>query len=50
MKTLPLLTCIASCAGIPSLTGYAKTDGGHRKKPNIIYILADDLGRADDQH
>lgn len=47
MKTLPLLTCITSCVGIPSLTGYAKTDGGHSKNPNIIYILADDLGRAE---
>jgi len=29
------------------LTGDAKTDGGHSKKPNIIYILAEDLGRAE---
>ena len=29
------------------MTGDAKTDGGHSKKPNIIYILAEDLGRAE---
>lgn len=47
MKTLPLITCITIFTGTSSLVGFAKTNAKFNNKPNIIYILADDLGRSE---
>lgn len=46
MKTSHLLACTVALSNV-SLAGYAEMGIGQSKKPNVIFILADDLGRAD---
>ncbi|MEG1738026.1 MAG: arylsulfatase [Odoribacter sp.] len=48
MKTTHLLLSLTALAGVIPVVGNAQTKVKNKdKKPNIIYILADDLGRAE---
>lgn len=48
MKTTNLLLSLTALAGVFPVQGNAQTKkAAKEKKPNIIYILADDLGRAE---
>lgn len=48
MRTTNLLLSIAALAGVfPASADAQNKSKGKNKKPNIIYILADDLGRAE---
>lgn len=47
MKTIPLILSVTTLAGVFPVAGSARTKAKTDQKPNIIYILADDLGRAE---